>query len=177
MIFRLHILYMERKINQWLVTFFFFFRLILPIYNFNSKDNLCHELCASRIWSLMSERIGWRVLVFPKVSTIRLLLTLSQNFGVRKPFTEELLAINWKRRKYSGQIVKFHWYQHHMLGLGAYVSGIEARLSLLDALIVWKNVANFSMKFTGKFCERCRKLHVFWQLITCKTCKYFGGSE
>ena len=87
----------------------FFFRLILPIYNFTCNNNLWHALCFSWLWSVISPRVLFGAFWLFENLDDKVAMIMSQFFGVRKTFRREVLLakINGKRQKFYGKSSNF----------------------------------------------------------------------
>ena len=97
-IFRLHVLYLERKMAK--VLFFFFFQTHFANLHFvHFVTRPLHFLTLRRYISLRGYWLERSSLL--KICTVILQMTVSQSFGVPKYFNQKLLPKkNWKRRKF-----------------------------------------------------------------------------
>ena len=87
----------------------------------------------------ISECIALARSSFLKTCTARLQMAMSQTFGVRKFFTQKLSAkLNQKRRIVLESIIEFELHQYHAHTMAAYLSGIRAKSTILEAQVVRK---------------------------------------
>ena len=95
----------------------------------------------------ISECIAWSVANFSEAVRQRCHWPCPKIFDDRKIFAEKLLAkINKKRRKFQKQINELDYHRlYHAHRKCVYVDGIDAKSTLFDAFLFWRNLGTFSV--------------------------------